>query len=359
MSDIQQAIDLIKQGRKKDAQPILETHIRANPHDIKSWFWYVETLDSAEKRIQLLEVCLKQNPGNPQVTNALKMLHHTQTAPVSLPKAEQYTSPKREFEKVIRQPEPRYENERNEISTSYFPYEKHGWEESGYEPKSNLPNIDIPENQNVIAYIKAINPFYEPIVPYDYDKVNNERTHSDFSGFIIDSASDLPKNCKYVVHGCAALVHPESGIIFGFAISMSAYFRLPSRTVEEVDAHFDKIFNKGRKKTPANRSDENSTLGYSPSLDKNWSRYSMFLTASAVRKCYEYYGKRRDDNGVIQLDVERDLRKINLPTFWDNLLDRLFLLLILGGGMALVLLILYFMDNFKISDVIEFFNGLR
>ena len=104
MSDIQQAIDLIKQGQKKDAQPILETHIRANPHDIKSWFWYVETLDSAEKRIQLLEVCLKQNPGNPQVTNALEMLHHTQTAPVSLPKAEQYTSPKREFEKTIRQP---------------------------------------------------------------------------------------------------------------------------------------------------------------------------------------------------------------------------------------------------------------
>ena len=359
MSDIQQAIDLIKQGRKKDAQPILETHIRANPHDIKSWFWYVETLDSAEKRIQLLEVCLKQNPGNPQVTNALEMLHNTQSAPVSLPKAELYTSPKREFEKAIRQSEIRYENEGKGISTTYAPYESHGWEESGYEPKSNLPNIDIPENQNAIAYIKAISPFHAPIVPFEYDKVNNERNHPDLTDFIIASASDLPENCKYVVYGCAALVHPESGIIFGFAISMSAYFRLPNRTLKEVDAHFDKIFNKGRKKTAGNQSDDSSTTGYSPSLDKNWSRYGTYLTKSLVRKCYDYYGKRRDDNGVIQLDIEHDLQKIQLPTFFDKVLDRVFLLLILGGGFALVLFILYAMDNFNISDVIEFFNGLR
>lgn len=359
MSDIQQAIDLIKQGRKKDAQPILETHIRANSHDIKSWFWYVETLDSAEKRIQLLEVCLKQNPGNTQVTNALEMLHNTQSAPVPLPKAELYTSPKREFEKTIRQSEIRYENEGKRISTTYSPYESHGWEESGYEPKSNLPNIDIPENQNVIAYIKTINSFFEPIVPYAYDKVNNERNHPDLTDFIASFASKLPSDCKYVVYGCAALVHPESGIIFGFAVSMSAYFRLPSTTAKEVDAHFDKVFSRGRKKNAKKQSDERSSASSFSSLDSNWSRYGTYLTESLVRKCYEYYGKRRDDNGVIHLDIEQDLQEIHLPNFFDDVLDRLFFLLIIGGGFALVFFILYAMDNFRISDVIDFFKNLR
>lgn len=361
MPDIQQAVDLIKQGRKGEAQPILQAYIRVNPHDIKAWFWYVETLDSVGKRIQLLEVCLKQNPGNLQVLKGLEMLQgkhsYQQTAPVNtVPKIEPYTSLSRVFEKAAGQSDMIY---RDEVPASSSLSEKHGWEESGYEPKNNLPNIDIPENQNVIAYIKSINSFYEPIVPYDYDKVNHERTHSDFSGFIIDSASDLPQNCKYVVHGCAALVHPESGIIFGFAISMSAYFRLPLKTIKEVDAHFDKIFNKGRKKAAGNRSDDKPRTGYSPSLDKNWSRYSMFLNASLVRKCYEYYGKRRDDNGIIQLDVEHDLQKIHLPTFFDKVLERLFLLLILGGGFALILFILYIMDNLKIRDVLDFFRNLR
>jgi len=360
MSDIQQAIDLIKQGRKRDAQPILEAHIRANPHDIKTWFWYVETLDSAEKRIQLLEVCLKQNPDDLQVTKALEMLRDKLdpigSAPVYSSKVESYTSPKRVFEKANRQSDSMYGDE---ASTSPSLYEKHGWEESGYEPKSNLPNIDIPENQNVIAYIKTINSFFEPIVPYAYDKVNNERNHPDLTDFIASFASKLPSDCKYVVYGCAALVHPESGIIFGFAVSMSAYFRLPSTTAKEVDAHFDKVFSRGRKKNAKKQSDESSSASSFSSLDSNWSRYGTYLTESLVRKCYEYYGKRRDDNGVIHLDIEQDLQEIHLPNFFDDVLDRLFFLLIIGGGFALVFFILYAMDNFRISDVIDFFKNLR
>ncbi|MFN8380785.1 MAG: hypothetical protein U0V02_02535 [Anaerolineales bacterium] len=355
MSDVQQAIDLIKQGRKREAQPILEAHIRAAPHDIKTWFWYVETLDSLEKRIQLLEVCSKQNPNNPQVLKALEMLREklapSHSTPVSSPKVELYTSPRRTFEET----DTMYGDEASTLSSSY---EKQSWEETTHKPKSNLPNIDIPENQNVIAYIKTINSFYEPIVPYDYDKVNNERNHPDLTEFITSFASKLPSDCKYVVYGCAALVHPESGIIFGFAISMNAYFRLPERTAREVEAHFDKIFYRGRKKAEP-RSDAGSAGGYFPLLDSNWSRYSTNLTASLVRKCYDYYGKRRDDNGVIHLDVENDLQKIHLPTFFDKLLDRLFPLLILVGGFALVLFILYVMNNFKISDVIDFLKNLR
>lgn len=358
MPDMQQAIDLIKQGRKREAQPILEAHIHSNPHDIKSWFWYVETLDSMEKRVQLLEVCLKQNPGNPQVIKALGMLRDKldpiRSSAVYSSKVV-YTSPKRAFEKTNRQSDSVYGDETLESSSLY---EKHGWEESGYEQKSNLPNIDIPENQNVIAYIKTINSFYESIVPYSYDKVNNDRTHSDFTDFIISSASDLPQNCKYVVYGCAALVHPDNGIIFGFSISMSAYYRLPVRTAKEVDAHFDKIFYRGRKKAE-HLSDADSTAGYSPSLDSNWSRYGTYLNASLVRKCYDYYGKRLDDNGVIHLDIEEDLQKIHLPTFFDKVLERLFILSIPVVICLIGLFLMYAMDNFKISEVIDFFKSLR
>ncbi len=359
MPDMQQAIDLIKQGRKREAQPILEAHIHSNPHDIKSWFWYVETLDSMEKRVQLLEVCLKQNPGNPQVIKALGMLRDKldpiRSSAVYSSKVV-YTSPKRAFEKTNRQSDSVYGDETLESSSLY---EKHGWEESGYEQKSNLPNIDIPENQNVIAYIKTINSFYESIVPYSYDKVNNDRTHSDFTDFIISSASDLPQNCKYVVYGCAALVHPDNGIIFGFSISMSAYYRLPERTAKEVDAHFDKIFSGGQQKKVKKRSDDSPTTGYFPSLDSNWSKYSMFLTPSFLRKCYDYYGKRLDDNGVIHLNAEEDFQKISLPTAFDKFIDWITLPFYAVVFFLIVLFVFYALDNFKISDVIDFFKNLR
>lgn len=71
MSDLENAIQLIRFGRKGEAQPLLQTVIKSDPKNISAWFWYVETCETAEKRIQTLEVCLKTNPGNPQVTQAL------------------------------------------------------------------------------------------------------------------------------------------------------------------------------------------------------------------------------------------------------------------------------------------------
>ena len=74
MTEIQRAMSLIRQGNKKEAQPILEGLIRSDPQDVMSWFWYAETLGSTHTRVKLLEVCLKHNPGNPQVIRALRLL---------------------------------------------------------------------------------------------------------------------------------------------------------------------------------------------------------------------------------------------------------------------------------------------
>ncbi|MEW6403752.1 MAG: Yip1 family protein, partial [Chloroflexota bacterium] len=82
MSNMDDAIQLIQQGRKAEAKVILQAVIRNDPRNITAWFWYVETCTTAEQRIQALEICLKMNPGNPQVSQALQMLRE-QVAPAS------------------------------------------------------------------------------------------------------------------------------------------------------------------------------------------------------------------------------------------------------------------------------------
>ncbi|MDX9991328.1 MAG: Yip1 family protein [Anaerolineales bacterium] len=71
---LQDAINLIRQGKKLEGRALLEVLLRANPQDVASWFWYAETLETPEKRIKVLELCLQANPGNPQVEKALTIL---------------------------------------------------------------------------------------------------------------------------------------------------------------------------------------------------------------------------------------------------------------------------------------------
>jgi hypothetical protein len=83
MSSLSDAIQLIRQGRKEEARQILEPLIRTEPGNIPAWFWYVDTCATVEKRIQVLEVCLKMNPGNAQAIQALKILRDQSPAQTS------------------------------------------------------------------------------------------------------------------------------------------------------------------------------------------------------------------------------------------------------------------------------------
>ena len=76
MLSLSDAIQLIRQGRKEEARQALEPLLRAEPGNITAWFWYVETCSTPEKRIQVLEVCLKMNPGNSKVMQALQTLRN-------------------------------------------------------------------------------------------------------------------------------------------------------------------------------------------------------------------------------------------------------------------------------------------
>jgi hypothetical protein len=78
MSSLNNAVQLIREGRKEEAQKILEALLRTEPANIQAWFWYVETCPTMDKRIRVLEVCLKMNPGNSQVVQALQALRNMQ-----------------------------------------------------------------------------------------------------------------------------------------------------------------------------------------------------------------------------------------------------------------------------------------
>lgn len=100
MSSLNNAIQLIREGRKEEARQILEPLLKAEPTNIQAWFWYVETCSTMEKRIQVLDICLKMNPGNSQVMQALQALRSQRppqtsfTPPiVELPKPQQSPLP--------------------------------------------------------------------------------------------------------------------------------------------------------------------------------------------------------------------------------------------------------------------------
>lgn len=86
MSNLNQAIQFIRQGQKFEAQRILQEIIKTEPQNIPAWFWYVETCTTTERRIQVLETCLKMNPGNQQVEQALRQFRSSQPSVPAPPK---------------------------------------------------------------------------------------------------------------------------------------------------------------------------------------------------------------------------------------------------------------------------------
>jgi hypothetical protein len=97
--NLSDAIQLVKQGRKTEAQQALQGIIRGDPKNIQAWFWYVETCSSTAQRIQALETCLKLNPGNSQVMQALQNFRKQEPpAPVQAEQPKPAASPVSSYE---------------------------------------------------------------------------------------------------------------------------------------------------------------------------------------------------------------------------------------------------------------------
>jgi hypothetical protein len=157
-----------------------------------------------------------------------------------------------------------------------------------------VPNIHLPENKNVLAYLKEVHPFKEIIVPFSAAKVNQDITPSDFIGRFA-SMSSLPENSKYVIYGTEALVHPETGIIFGFITGTSVIYRLPESILKEVRQN--SIVNFRAMKDSSSKMEE---------LESNWVS-SPSITEQLVHKCFDYYGKASPEPEVVHLNYELDL----------------------------------------------------
>jgi hypothetical protein len=160
--------------------------------------------------------------------------------------------------------------------------------------ENTVPNIHVPENKNVLAYLKEMHPFKEIIVPFSKDKVSQDITPSDFIGrFAV--MSSLPENSKYVIYGTEALVHPATGIIFGFITGTSLIYRLPDNILKEV-----------RENSLVNFRAMNDSSSKMEDLESNWIS-SPSITEQLVRKCFEYYGQASMEPEEVHLNFDLDL----------------------------------------------------
>jgi len=168
-------------------------------------------------------------------------------------------------------------------------------DESNRDQENTVPNVHVPENRNVLSYLKEMHPFHQIIVPFSAEKVSQEITPSDFIGRF-SSMSSLPKNSKYVIYGCEALVHPETGIIFGFITGTSEIYRLPDNILKE--SMEGKLTNFRRVKE--------SGISNMGNLESNWVS-SPSITEQLVYKCFEYYSQTSPQQEDFHLNFDLDL----------------------------------------------------
>jgi tetratricopeptide (TPR) repeat protein len=69
--ELTEAIRLIKAGEKEAARFVLEPFLHRNPNHVQAWLWETELFPSDGEKIRILEICLRYNPGHPQVIQAL------------------------------------------------------------------------------------------------------------------------------------------------------------------------------------------------------------------------------------------------------------------------------------------------
>jgi hypothetical protein len=169
-----------------------------------------------------------------------------------------------------------------------------------------LPNIHVPENEKVLSYLKEMNPFREIIVPFSANKVSKDITPSDFIGRF-SSMSSLPENSKYVVYGHEVLLHPKTGIIFGFIAGTSMIYRLPDNILKEVGD--GNIINFHVVNEIGGNGMEN--------LEDNWVS-SPSITEQLVHKCFEYYGQASPEPEVVHLNFDLDLTTPRTREFEDQ-----------------------------------------
>jgi hypothetical protein len=163
--------------------------------------------------------------------------------------------------------------------------------ESDRSQTNTIPNVHVPENERVLSYLKEMHPFKEIIVPFSEKRVSQDTVPADLIGRL-SSMPGLPENSKYVVYGREALVHPETGIIFGFISGTNVIYRLPDTLLEEA--------------REGNLSNFRTAKDMGMDLESNWVS-SRSITEQLVLKCFEYYGQASGEQEAVHLNFDLDL----------------------------------------------------
>jgi len=171
--------------------------------------------------------------------------------------------------------------------------------ESDRSQENTIPNVYVPENEKVLAYLKEMHPFKEVILPFSEKRVSQDTVPADLIGHF-SSMSSLPQNSKYVVYGREALVHPETGIMFGFISGTNVIYRLPENLLKEI--------------MEGNISNFSVAKDHGMDLESNWVS-SRSITEQLVAKCFEYYGQVSPQPEVVHLNFDLDLTTPRTPEF--------------------------------------------
>jgi hypothetical protein len=169
--------------------------------------------------------------------------------------------------------------------------------ESDRSQTNTVPNVHVPENEKLLSYLKEMHPFKEIIVPFSEKRVSQDTVPADLIGRL-SSMSGLPENSKYVVYGREALVHPETGIVFGFISGTNVIYRLPDTLLEEA--------------REGNLSNFRTAKDMGMDLESNWVS-SRSITEQLIVKCFEYYGQVTGEQEVVHLNFDLDLTTPRTP----------------------------------------------
>jgi VIT1/CCC1 family predicted Fe2+/Mn2+ transporter len=71
---LERAIALLEQGKRSEAQKLLQALIAEDQHHLAAWFWLVETCTTNQQRLHVVEMCLEYNPENEQARQAWEKL---------------------------------------------------------------------------------------------------------------------------------------------------------------------------------------------------------------------------------------------------------------------------------------------
>jgi hypothetical protein len=103
--------------------------------------------------------------------------------------------------------------------------------------------IDCSENASVIAYLANIRKrqlrqeatrLYDPPPFGRPDECAISTTHPDIISRVWQLGAKMPSDCRAVVYGCPALVHPRTNVIFVFGGGTAYDLRLPQALADQA-----------------------------------------------------------------------------------------------------------------------------